>query len=285
MPVTLQTTLPTSEILSIEAEAGDQLKKVRHAIASSAGLQMDSFALVFDGEVLKDERLVGELPFEDQSSLQVVVSKKQAALVKLSEMGLRGNRVTHAIKTMQKMSKRNDESYSVVLGLMADAGLCNNLSQLHKVMMIAVINDFVQCAKVLLENTCVDVRQKNDGGESFLHMAAYHGNSNVALLLLQNGADPNVTNEGNRTPLHHATTDHNASVINTLLDYNADINARDACGKTALHLAAIYNDGHLSAETLLSHGADNTVLDNENRTAYDLASHYDKLLFMEVLCR
>lgn len=63
-----------------------------------------------------------------------------------------------------------------------------------------------------------------------------HGlsSSQIALLLLESGADPNVTDKLESTPLHRASTKGNCRLIQLLLQQSASTNIQDSEGNTAL---------------------------------------------------
>ena len=62
--------------------------------------------------------------------------------------------------------------------------------------------------------------------ETPLHMAAKHGSDQVASVLLDAGADPEVETYGNQdTPLHTAAREGNAGVVGVLMGANIDTRA------------------------------------------------------------
>jgi ankyrin repeat protein len=80
--------------------------------------------------------------------------------------------------------------------------------------------------------------------QTALHYAAFYGNSAVARVLLESGADVATTDAHGRTPLHLAavgeyddTASRRLQVAQLLLQYGADVNAKDLNGKTPLDTA------------------------------------------------
>jgi type 1 glutamine amidotransferase len=92
-----------------------------------------------------------------------------------------------------------------------------------------------------------------------LEQAVLRNKTEIALLLLDNGADPNSSDGSQRTPLHLAVERNNPAVLAALLKAGAKPNARDKDGWTPLHHAAAKNQLE-SAKKLLDGGADPMVL-------------------------
>jgi len=80
-----------------------------------------------------------------------------------------------------------------------------------------------------------------------LHLAAYQGFADVAMILLAAKADPMAKREDNTTPLHTAAEYDRTEVVKVLIAANVDVNARDMDGATPLHYAA---GGTTSLQTL-----------------------------------
>lgn len=56
----------------------------------------------------------------------------------------------------------------------------------------------------------------------------------IAVMLLENGADPDATDHFESTPLHRAAAKGNLKMIQILLRYNASVNMQDSEGNTPL---------------------------------------------------
>ena len=105
-----------------------------------------------------------------------------------------------------------------------------------------------------------------------LHLAAFFGHKELALRLIERGAevDARSTNAMKNTPLHAATAGRKTELVNLLLDEKADVNARQEGGWTALHAAAQNGDRDI-VEMLVAHGADLKARADNNQNALDLA--------------
>ena len=87
-----------------------------------------------------------------------------------------------------------------------------------------------------------------------LHLAAELGRDDIAVLLLDNGADVNAKDEIERTTLHVAARLGRQELAGRLIAGGAEVNAKDSEGRTALHFATRARHDAL-AELLREHGA------------------------------
>jgi ankyrin repeat protein len=104
----------------------------------------------------------------------------------------------------------------------------------------------------------------------------------IALLLLQNQAEPDNPDDFGVTPMHRAAGGAHRLLIETLLDYNADMAVQDRNGKTPLHWAA--HSGNVDVVvTLLNRGAAANVVDANGRSPLHDAVIYNRLGVATVL--
>lgn len=83
--------------------------------------------------------------------------------------------------------------------------------------------------------------------EEILLNAAYNGNTIIAQILINTGADVNAKGSYGWTPLMLAAGCGNTEVAKMLLDAGADVNIEDKNGNTALMIAEKYR--HISKST------------------------------------
>ena len=96
------------------------------------------------------------------------------------------------------------------------------------------------------------VNSRNANGETALMLASIAGRVDVARMLLDSGADPNLPGW---TPLIYAAVNNHVNVARLLLSRGAQVNATAENGLTALMMAA--REGQLPMVLLLlEHGAD-----------------------------
>ena len=91
----------------------------------------------------------------------------------------------------------------------------------------------------------------------------------VATLLLDNGADPNLQDVSGFTALHDATRT-SAEVISLLIERGVDMDIQSDSGDTALHLAARANRVE-AVGILIEHGASLELKNGNDETALDVA--------------
>ena len=67
-----------------------------------------------------------------------------------------------------------------------------------------------------------------------LHLASQFGNTAIAKLLLEHGADANANDQEGLTPLHYASRKGESELISLLIHYKAKVNAMSNNGWTPL---------------------------------------------------
>ena len=107
------------------------------------------------------------------------------------------------------------------------------------------------------------------GGKTVLHRAAW-GEYEIAVLLLENGADVNVKDRWSETPLHQAVAHHSGKIAVLLLENGADVNAKGFHDYTPLHDAASQGAREM-VTLLLEHGADVGATNDNGETPLDVA--------------
>lgn len=91
----------------------------------------------------------------------------------------------------------------------------------------------------------------------------------IELLLLQ-GAKPNDIDGCKKTSLILAIENDREDLIKLLLQYNTDVNAQDSEGDTALHYALYENVSNQTIQTLILHGADPFIKNNDKQDIFGL---------------
>ena len=102
-------------------------------------------------------------------------------------------------------------------------------------------------------------------GNTPLEKAAKHGHTDLVRLLMDRGADPSITDEDGTTLLHLAAKSGRTSLVKLLIERGVDPNKRDDTGKNTLFQAVDYNNQNRHTEAkdsvtmLLNGGADPNV--------------------------
>jgi len=116
------------------------------------------------------------------------------------------------------------------------------------------------------------VNELNIDGFTPLQLACFFNQEEIALWLLEHGADVNIVaqNRQRLSAIHATAAGGNLTILKALLERGADANARQVNDFTALHTAADNGDVAM-ARLLLGFGADVSAVTNDGRTPLALA--------------
>ena len=110
-----------------------------------------------------------------------------------------------------------------------------------------------------------DPNEADPDGRTMLMLAAFDGSTELAELLLDNGAEVDLLDGAGRTAMMYAASGPFPKTVDLLLRRGADANLTDTAeGWTALMWAAAEGNAPV-VETLLRHGADIGVADQDGR--------------------
>lgn len=112
---------------------------------------------------------------------------------------------------------------------------------------------------------------KNGWGQTLLTAAVMNGKTELANILLENGANPNKKNALNQSPLTLAVMAAHRNpgakaILPVLIEKGANVNETDEKGRSLLMLAAQYGDKEV-IKALLNGGADKNATDKDGKTA------------------
>ena len=135
----------------------------------------------------------------------------------------------------------------------------------------AAVDDVTQVRSRLAAGAAVDGRTPD--GFTPLQLAAYFGAPAAAAELIRAGADVDAVAENPMRirPLHAAAAGRHRDVAVLLIDAGADVNGKQSHGWTPLHSAAANGDGDL-VDRLVSAGADPAATNDDGKTAADVAT-------------
>lgn len=84
------------------------------------------------------------------------------------------------------------------------------------------------------------INQRDDSGKKIMHYAAERGDTAIAKLLIDSGADINSQDWSRNIPLHYSAMQGDLQMYNFLLTKGADDKAESYYNRSALHFAAEY---------------------------------------------
>ncbi|XP_038216959.1 ankyrin repeat domain-containing protein 12 isoform X2 [Zerene cesonia] len=114
-------------------------------------------------------------------------------------------------------------------------------------------------------------QQRNERGETPLHVAAIRGDHEQVKKLLDQGQEPDVTDFAGWTPLHEACSYGWLQVVMVLVNGGANVNAKGLDDDTPLHDAA--TSGNLKmVKFLIEHGAEPFVKNTKGKAPLDYAA-------------
>jgi ankyrin repeat protein len=120
---------------------------------------------------------------------------------------------------------------------------------------------------LLMLQPSINLEARSRNGDTALMIAAYKGNKDAVVALLNKGAEPN---RPGWTALHYAAAVGNNEIIQILLEAAAYIDAESPNKTTPIMMAA--RGGHiLTVKLLLDEGADATIKNEAGMTAIDFA--------------
>ncbi|HEX8561840.1 MAG TPA: ankyrin repeat domain-containing protein [Flavobacterium sp.] len=125
-------------------------------------------------------------------------------------------------------------------------------------------------AQMLLDKDPYAFSALSPEGFTPLILACYRGNNDVAAFLISHGSDVNV-NSPMGTALMAAVVKGNTEIAKLLLESKAKPDMADANGTTALIYAVKFQNSEI-IKLLLTHKADKSLLDKDKKSAFEYAT-------------
>lgn len=147
----------------------------------------------------------------------------------------------------------------------------------HSYLYIAVEFNYYEIAKLLLQFGA----DPNLGSMFPLYNTIYEDKPLFAKLLLENKARPNITNKAGASPLHIATFFSNVDIVNMLVQAGANPNLQNRKGNTPLHYA-VYGNNYFITKILKENGANWLIKDVRDKTALDYAKFFCQKNILEL---
>ena len=120
----------------------------------------------------------------------------------------------------------------------------------------------------------VDLNALDETKSTPLHLALINGNSDIAKLLIEKGADVNIPDNKEQISLHLALFNKDLDLVKLLVRYKADVNARNKDKLTPLHVA-LHHSPHGECrfiDVLLANGGDPNARDGSGHSPLHFAS-------------
>jgi ankyrin repeat protein len=140
----------------------------------------------------------------------------------------------------------------------------NNYTALHRASQdghIDIIHDIIHA--LLKNNVTIDIQ--NRWKNTSLHFALMHGQTESAIILINNKANPNKINYNKQSPLHIAVSKNNINAVQALIEAQANLNQKNKEEETPLHLA-LHEKNEEIALFLINSGADITIRNKKFNT-------------------
>jgi ankyrin repeat protein len=116
-----------------------------------------------------------------------------------------------------------------------------------------------------------EINEKDNNGNTFLHVAVHKDNEELVKFLIDRGANVNIKNNYGETPLQISADKNNLEIITQLVSHDADVNIQDTSGLTPLD-DAIYHGQMETVKYLISNGAEINIKDTTGKTPLHYAS-------------
>jgi CHAT domain-containing protein/ankyrin repeat protein len=133
----------------------------------------------------------------------------------------------------------------------------------------AVMDGDLRTVREFLENG-MDPNNLEIGEPALLYASAM-GNLQLACLLLEKGADPNISGKSGFFSIHFAVAKNQVNIVRLLLEHSAKVDPRNPNGYTPLYDAAAEGCFEL-ASLLINHGADVSARGGDNSTPLHTAA-------------
>lgn len=187
------------------------------------------------------------------------------------------DKIINMILTNPEVLDEKDENGSSGLLLIAYSGIKTAFDKAIELKKSFAFHEAIVCGKInyvkdsLASNKSYANQYSNDGFTP-LSLAAFFNQTEIAKLLLENGADPNLhaTGPSKVNALHAAVAKENYELCKYLIEYGVKVNTPQMQNVTALHSAA--HKGNLElVKLLVANGADSNLRMDNGDTAISIA--------------
>eukprot|EP01156_Anaeramoeba_ignava_P014490 Anaeramoba_ignava/a609347_174.p1 GENE.a609347_174~~a609347_174.p1 ORF type:complete len:459 (+),score=92.98 a609347_174:240-1616(+) len=122
-------------------------------------------------------------------------------------------------------------------------------------------------------------KQSEFSGQTPIHLALQENKREIAIYLVENGANLNIIDNNGLTPLMIAVDIPSRDMVELLLLHGANVDAINEYGETCLH--KVIDQNSKIAHLLMSYGANPFFKDNDNAIPRDYVTNKGVLSFLE----
>lgn len=147
----------------------------------------------------------------------------------------------------------------------------------------AILQDRLRLARTMVTKYGADIQQRDEDGNSLLHLATSAGSFRSMQFLLNSGLSAKAGNKKHLTPLHLS---RDSEKTNLLLKKGAAINAMDALGRSPLHIACSQTQSPIAIDNiqaLLDAGASPISRDNRGTSPLVIALKTQNKALVKIL--
>jgi ankyrin len=177
------------------------------------------------------------------------------------------------------------EVVDLLIGLQKENKISNVIQEKdndgNTVLHLAAMANDVPILKELLSNY-PDPNAQDHSGRTPLHLSCGNGDSTVVEELLASKAEVNITDQYGNSPLHYALLNDRAGIASILLDKGAEINGKNLSGNMPFTLAIRMGDAKL-VKDLLAKGAEADVRESNGSTPLHIAARRGDLELCKLL--
>ena len=165
--------------------------------------------------------------------------------------------------------------------------MTNPQAEMRQQLMNALYNDdFSTVDNLLIQGVNVNLPYNHSGWTPFMWVCKEHCNPEIITKFLICGGKVDKANKHGKTPLHiMARYRSSFDCLQILIAHGANPNAQDEEGNTALHIAAAHPQADIRMDVIwnLFLKTDDTIRNNDGKTAYDLAKENPNFTDEELL--
>ena len=165
--------------------------------------------------------------------------------------------------------------------------MTNPQAELRRQLMNALYHDdFSTVDNLLKQGVNVNLPYNHSGWTPFMWVCKEHCDPEIIQMFLDHGGNVHSRNKSGETPLHiMARYRSSFDCLQILLANGANPNAQDEDGNTPLHIAVSHVQADIRMDVIwnLFLKTDDTIRNNDGKTAYDLAKENPYFTDAEIL--